>query len=140
DLKFQSLQGENLPPPQVIVAAIDEKGVDRFGLWPWRRTVIADFITAATRGGAKVIAFDAVFSDEDRNASYVDVKSFLDTYQEQELSPQTAGVKNLLAQIASLEQAGSDAAQAIASLEKTLKRRGDGKVTPELRRAKQSSE
>lgn len=80
DLKFVGREMEDIPEPKVIVAAIDERGVERYGLWPWSRAVIADFIRKAGEGGAKVIAFDAVFSDEDRNSSYVSVKRFLDAY------------------------------------------------------------
>ena len=52
DHKFATRSGFELPPPEIVIAAIDEKSLDRHGLWPWNRTVVADFITQATRGGA----------------------------------------------------------------------------------------
>lgn len=140
DLKFQTRDRTKLPEPQVVVAAIDEKGVDRFGLWPWRRSVIADFITAATQGGAKVIAFDAVFSDEDRNASYVDIKNFLDTYQQQQLSPASDDARALLRQITNLEASQSATQEAVAALEKALKRSADKQVSAPLAKARKQSE
>ena len=74
DFKFRSRSGDERPEPQVIIAGIDEKSIQRYGLWPWNRSVIADFVdTVATGapkgaarapgGGARVVVFDAVFSD-----------------------------------------------------------------------------
>ncbi len=80
DLKFQTRELDELPEPKVVIAAIDEKSVERFGLWPWNRGIIGQFITKATQGGAKVIGFDAVFSDEDRNSSYANIKKFVTAY------------------------------------------------------------
>ncbi|MDP7038452.1 MAG: adenylate/guanylate cyclase domain-containing protein [Myxococcota bacterium] len=88
DVKFKNRELEELPEAKVIVAAIDEKGVERYGLWPWSRSVIADFIRATTKGGAKVIAFDAVFSDEDKNSSFKQIKSFVDDYEQSGLLEQ----------------------------------------------------
>ncbi|MEZ4273363.1 MAG: CHASE2 domain-containing protein [Myxococcota bacterium] len=108
DTKIRNVPTDNLPPPQVVIAAIDEKSVERFGLWPWNRTVIADFINAATQGGAKVVGFDATFSDEDRNASYQDVKRFLDAYNGQGLGPKSEQFEALNAQISKLERHHDD--------------------------------
>ena len=71
DFKFRSRSDDKLPEAQVIIAGIDEKSIQRFGLWPWNRSVIADFVdSVTTRGpggepgeGARVVVFDAVFSD-----------------------------------------------------------------------------
>lgn len=134
DLKFQTRDIAKLPDPMVVVAAIDERGIDRYGLWPWRRSVIADFVTAATKGGAKVIAFDAVFSDEDRNASFMDIKNFLDAYNENQLSPDSAGAKTLASQIAAVERANIEA---LAALDKSLKKDAGN---PDLRKAKKVNE
>ena len=57
----------NFPEPQVVIASIDEKSVEKYGLWPWPRSLTGDFIRTAGEGGAAVIAFDVAFVDEDRN-------------------------------------------------------------------------
>ncbi len=51
----------------VVIAAIDEQAIARFGLWPWNREVIAAFITHATAHEPLAISFDAVFSDHAQN-------------------------------------------------------------------------
>ena len=130
DLKIQGRTMEDMPEPQVVVAAIDEKSVAKYGLWPWNRTVIADFITAATEGGAKVIAFDAVFADEDRNASYTVLKSFMTAYDDAALGPQSKGMKTLLARLEKSKKILSKMEEALNSLKKDTKSlRGSAKKT-----------
>ncbi|HMC35548.1 MAG TPA: CHASE2 domain-containing protein, partial [Myxococcales bacterium] len=50
---------------QVVVAAVDEAAVARFGRFPWDRRVIAALIDKLDAAGAKAIGFDMSFSDED---------------------------------------------------------------------------
>jgi adenylate cyclase len=109
DLKFQTRTLDDLPPPQVIIAAIDEKGVEQFGLWPWSRAVIGQFITAATAGGAKVIGFDAVFSDEDKNSSYANIKRFVNAYNQADLLPDGKLSRALADQVRDAEAAQAEA-------------------------------
>jgi adenylate cyclase len=101
DYKFQSRDRSKLtlPDPKVVIAAVDERGVEKYGLWPWNRRVIAQFIDAAAKGGAKVIAFDAVFSDEDKNSSYVSIKKFLDTFEQSKLNPKSSDLLRIKEQI-----------------------------------------
>ncbi len=80
DTKFQS---RKVPfDPQVVVAAVDEKSIEKFGLWPWNRRLVADVIDRLTEMGAKVIAFDIVFADEDKNSSFRELTRFKDIYDE----------------------------------------------------------
>ena len=67
DFKFNNQSADELPEPQVVIASIDEKSVEKYGLWPWPRSLTGDFIRTAGEGGAAVIAFDVAFVDEDRN-------------------------------------------------------------------------
>lgn len=52
----------------VTIVDIDEKSLasPKLGQWPWPRTRIADIVTALTRLGAVVVAFDVVFAEPDR--------------------------------------------------------------------------
>src|SRR5689334_1909435 len=52
----------------VTIVDIDEKSLadPRLGQWPWPRTRIADIVNTLTKLGARVIAFDVVFSEPDR--------------------------------------------------------------------------
>ena len=57
DLRFQ-LRGDLPTRDDVVVAAIDEKSIERFGRWPWPRTVLAQLVDALSEDEASVIGFD----------------------------------------------------------------------------------
>jgi len=116
DLKFASRKMQPLPEPKVIIAAIDERGVERFGLWPWSRRVIGDFIRKTSEGGAKVIGFDAVFSDEDKNSSYTTIKRFVNAFDEVGLRPGSPVAAKLEAEVKASETAIADARKDVQAL------------------------
>jgi adenylate cyclase len=66
----------------VVVAAIDEKSLAAEGRWPWPRARIAALVDAIARDGAKVIAFDVLFSESDddggRLALFAELERTLD--------------------------------------------------------------
>ncbi|MBI5508359.1 MAG: adenylate/guanylate cyclase domain-containing protein [Deltaproteobacteria bacterium] len=126
DLKFMSRSYEDLPEPSVTVAAIDEKGIARYGLWPWSRTIVGEFIRKTTAQGAKVIGFDAIFADEDKNSSYQSIKRFVQHYEEAQLRPESAAMRELLAAVDKAEADARAADDAVKDLEKKLR----GKAVP----------
>ena len=67
DLHFLS-RGKIQPSGKVAIVAIDEKSLDRFGRWPWPRTRIAELVERLKKLGAKVVAFDIVFSEPDESS------------------------------------------------------------------------
>ncbi|MEK6590918.1 MAG: adenylate/guanylate cyclase domain-containing protein, partial [Nitrospinota bacterium] len=67
DLHFLS-RGKIKTGDEVIIIAVDEKSLDRFGRWPWPRRRIAELIERLKMAGAKVIAFDMVFSEPDESS------------------------------------------------------------------------
>ena len=68
DLRFRS-RGRVEPSPHVVLAVIDEKSLDKLGRWPWPRAKIAALVDTLSRDGAKVIGFDILFSEPDKNSS-----------------------------------------------------------------------
>ncbi|MCP4665342.1 MAG: CHASE2 domain-containing protein, partial [Deltaproteobacteria bacterium] len=68
DLRFRS-RGRLEPSPHVVLAVIDEKSIDRLGRWPWPRAEIAALVDALSRDGARVIGFDIIFSEPDKNSA-----------------------------------------------------------------------
>lgn len=56
------------PSDAVMIVDIDEKSLDVYGQWPWPRNVMAGLVGRLTALGAKVIAFDGVFAEEDRSS------------------------------------------------------------------------
>ena len=65
----QRLKGREIrKPPQFVVAAvIDEKSLDREGMWPWPRRKIADLVNRLSDDGAKVIGLDIFFTEPDKS-------------------------------------------------------------------------
>jgi adenylate cyclase len=68
DFRFVS-RGEFQGSDRVAVLAIDDASIDREGRWPWPREKIGKLIEAAIDGGAKIVAFDIVFSEPDPNSA-----------------------------------------------------------------------
>lgn len=60
------IRGATGAASEVVVCAIDAESVDRLGQWPWPRTVLADLVRRLHAAGARVIAFDVVFSEPSR--------------------------------------------------------------------------
>jgi adenylate cyclase len=63
DLKFK-LRGERKYHPDVVVATVDERGAQKFGRWPWKRSLLARAIENLRDQGAKTIALDITFTDQ----------------------------------------------------------------------------
>ncbi|MFZ2630131.1 MAG: CHASE2 domain-containing protein [Desulfosalsimonadaceae bacterium] len=64
DLRFK-FRGEKPPGDAIVIAVVDEKSLKQEGKWIWPRQKIADLITRLSDAGARVIAFDIVFSEAD---------------------------------------------------------------------------
>ena len=62
-LKFR-LRGSELPHPAVLVVTIDEKSVQKYGLLPWPRTLMARALTHLHQAGVKAVGLDIAFTDE----------------------------------------------------------------------------
>lgn len=62
-------RGEFNGSPRVAVLAIDDASIEREGRWPWPREKIGRLIENAVDAGAKIVAFDVVFSEPDPNSS-----------------------------------------------------------------------
>lgn len=54
-------------PDSVVIAAIDEKSLDKLGRWPWGRDVMARLVDKLAAADAAVIAFDIIFPEPDKN-------------------------------------------------------------------------
>jgi adenylate cyclase len=51
-----------------VVVDIDEASIRQLGQWPWPRTDIATLTSRLGQAGARVVAFDVVFSEPDRTS------------------------------------------------------------------------
>jgi len=61
-------RGPLKPGPEVVIAAIDEKSIDRLGRWPWPRKTIAQLVDRLVQYQVKVIGFDMVLSSPDESS------------------------------------------------------------------------
>ncbi len=64
DLRF-TMRGKVAPGPETVIAAIDEKSINRLGRFPWPRSVWGRVVDRLTEEGAKVIVFDVFFSERE---------------------------------------------------------------------------
>ncbi len=75
-------RGPKYGSEQVAIVAVDDRSIDKEGRWPWPREKIGQLVINAIAAGATVVAFDAVFSEEDQNSS-LPVLSKLKTFLQQ---------------------------------------------------------
>ena len=57
----------------VVVIEIDEKSLEKYGQWPWKRTVIAEGIKRAFDGEATVVALPIIYAEQDRMGGDADL-------------------------------------------------------------------
>jgi signal transduction histidine kinase len=56
-------RGPTKPPPEIVIVAIDEASVKRYGRFPWPRTLMAQALDKLSAARPKVIALTVLFSD-----------------------------------------------------------------------------
>ena len=66
--QFDLLQQTDTPVPSqdIAILEIDEATIEKYGQWPWKRTVLADIVIKLRESGAGIIVLPMVFSEEDR--------------------------------------------------------------------------
>jgi adenylate cyclase len=62
DMRFL-VRGPLKPGPETVIAAIDEKSINKLGRFPWPRSVWGRVVDRLTEEGAKVIVFDVFFTE-----------------------------------------------------------------------------
>jgi adenylate cyclase len=66
DYRFK-IRGQVDPPDNIVIAAIDEKSIERLGRWPWDRDVLARLVRKLEEAQAELIVFDIILSEEEEN-------------------------------------------------------------------------
>lgn len=66
DLRFK-IRGKMTPPSYVVIIAIDDKSLEKIGRWPWSRDKMAKLTDILFKERAKIIAFDILFAEQERN-------------------------------------------------------------------------
>ena len=68
DMRF-ALRGKIDPGLETVIAAIDEKSINKLGRFPWSRSTWGRVVDRLTADGAKVIVFDVIFSEKENARS-----------------------------------------------------------------------
>ena len=50
----------------IAIVEIDEKSIEKYGQWPWKRSIIADIVQKAIDNGAGIVVLPILFSEPDR--------------------------------------------------------------------------
>ncbi len=66
DYKFL-IRGAKKTSPNIVIVGIDESSLDRFGRWPWQRSILAKAIRNLKNAGAKVIGIDIIFPEKSQD-------------------------------------------------------------------------
>ena len=66
--QFDILQTTDQPKmsQDVVVVAIDETAIEKYGQWPWKREILADIIWKLREAGAGIIVLPILMSEVDR--------------------------------------------------------------------------
>jgi len=75
---YQRIRPRIYKDTPVRIIDIDDKSLERFGQWPWPRTVLAKLVTRLSKAGAQTIAFDVVFAEPDRTSPKNVIRSWPD--------------------------------------------------------------
>ena len=51
---------------EIVIINIDEKSMEQYGQWPWKRSVMADIVERVRANEGGVIVFPILFSEQDR--------------------------------------------------------------------------
>lgn len=65
DLRMRSILDKQAKQPKVVLAAIDDESLQAIGRWPWTRVRWAEFMRKMNIYGAKVVAFDVFFPEDE---------------------------------------------------------------------------
>ncbi len=89
DLRYRVHVLTDNPPPvtHIAIVDIDDKSLKVIGRWPWPRSVLAKLVTQLHKQGARVVAFDIFFSEDDPNIAE---KILHRLAQEKKLTPSVA--------------------------------------------------
>jgi adenylate cyclase len=65
-----SKRGELPQSQNIVIIDIDEDSLDKFGQWPWSRSVVSDLIKKLSTAQAGIIGLDIVFSEADQTSPH----------------------------------------------------------------------
>ncbi|MBI4826734.1 MAG: adenylate/guanylate cyclase domain-containing protein [Nitrospirae bacterium] len=61
------IRGQMAHPDSIVIAAIDEKSIERLGRWPWDRDILARLVNKLEEAESGIIVFDIILSEGESN-------------------------------------------------------------------------
>lgn len=56
------------PAPQIVHVDVDDAAINKYGLWPWDRSMSAKIVDRLGKFGAKAVAFDVLYTSAGKSA------------------------------------------------------------------------
>lgn len=84
DMRFK-IRGGRKPSGNIVIAGIEDKGIEAYGRWPWPRSVFAQLLVSLKESGAKTIVFDLLFPEPEKSQVAQAITSLAKTYKELDL-------------------------------------------------------
>jgi len=122
DARFRQ-RGQAPHSGRVVVAAVDEAAIAKFGRFPWDRRVLAQLVDRLDAEGAAAIAFDMSLSDEDLGAQFAGAKRFHKRFEE--ISLAAPGGSAAVDRFGNADANVAGAASALQALRTEVKPGGD---------------
>jgi adenylate cyclase len=114
DLRFH-LRGVKSPAPEVVLVVIDDQSIAELGRWPWSRKRFAEMVQRLRQAGAKVDAFDLLFTEAEANVERQVMQRWRQAVEASDLAPPGLTREALAQLLSQLEQtADPDLALAMA--------------------------
>ncbi|MCA1828377.1 MAG: CHASE2 domain-containing protein [Myxococcales bacterium] len=125
DLRFKQRVELKAQPTtgRIVVAAVDEAAIAKFGRFPWDRRVMASLIDKLNEQSVTAIGFDMSFSDEDLGARFAGAKRYRKRFEDISL----ASPRNRSA-VEHFGEAESDIAGAASALQGLSRKLGNDPV------------
>lgn len=103
DLRFH-LRGVQRPEVPVVLIVIDDQSIAELGRWPWSRTHFATVVRRLTAAGARVIAFDLLFSEPEVHLVRDDLQALRTTFKDLHLPDQSAALQEFSQRLVALAE------------------------------------
>ncbi len=85
DMRF-NIRGIRPPSDKVVIVAVDDRSIARFGRWPWPRSVHAELLDILKADGAKASGFDIIFSEPQESPELSNLRALHQYYMSLPLS------------------------------------------------------
>ncbi|RMF93313.1 MAG: CHASE2 domain-containing protein [Nitrospinota bacterium] len=97
-------RGPRSPGSHVVIVAIDEQSIERFGRWPWPRSLLAALIDRLAQAGPRVIALDILFAEPDTNSELQRVREFRRRFEQLHLQERGRATQQFYRYLIQVEQ------------------------------------